>query len=210
MVKLFHGTKTRSHLVRFTLEELGVPYELERVDLSKGEHKSPAYTAVHPHGVMPALVDGDQTVIECAAICMYLADKYADKHAGGSVEKRLAPPVSSPARGAYYQWCVYAIATMLPALSKVAMNTIFLPEAMRAPAVAEQGRSEWKAVAPVIARALEGRPYLLGTELTTADVLIGGSLWLANLVGLVDAYPTLAAYYARIAARPAFARAFAD
>ncbi|QRK09455.1 glutathione S-transferase family protein [Archangium violaceum] len=60
----------------------------------------PAYLAVHPFGEVPALVNGDVTLFESLAICLYLADLFPEKH--------LAPPPGSTDRGCYYQWMLFA------------------------------------------------------------------------------------------------------
>ncbi len=57
-MKLYYAPKTRAGRVRWMLEELGVPYELHRLDLASGEHRTPEYLAVHPLGRVPALLDG--------------------------------------------------------------------------------------------------------------------------------------------------------
>src|SRR5207249_4447394 len=141
--------RSRATRARWMLEEVGVRYELARIDLSKGEQKKPDYLKIHPHGVVPALSDGDVTIFEsAAAICAYLADKFP--------EKRLAPPVGSAARGPYYQWLVYSKATAEPPVVKVFLNTVMLPEPKRSAAAAEEGRAQWAGVARVIGRAVAG------------------------------------------------------
>ena len=99
---------TRATRPRWLLEELGAPYELEIVDVYKGEGKRPEdLLETHPHGAVPALTDGDLTLIESSAICLYLADQHA---AGG-----LAPPLGSAERGRYYQSMVsHSVATAEP------------------------------------------------------------------------------------------------
>jgi glutathione S-transferase len=74
-MKLYYARQTRASRARWMLEEIGEPYELVRLDLSKGEHKRPEYLKIHPHGAVPALVDGETSMFESAAICAYLADK---------------------------------------------------------------------------------------------------------------------------------------
>jgi glutathione S-transferase len=201
MIKLYFSPYTRSHLVRFTLEELEVPYELVRLDVQKGEHKAPDYLRVHPLGVLPAIEDDGQTILECGAICMHLADK--------TPAKRLAPALGARERATYTQWMFFAFATELFALSKIAMHTRFLPEPMRVAAIAEDGYRAWPDVAKMLSSAVHGKKWLLGDQFTTADVACGGSLWLANLIGVLGDYPELRAYHERVAARPAFERGFA-
>ena len=201
MITLYHSPFTRSHLIRFALEEAALPHEIVRLDATKGEHKAPAYLAVNPLGQLPALKDGAVTICEAAAICLYVGDK-----AGPA----LAPPVGSPERATYYHWVVFGVATQLMALSKIAMNTRFLPEAARSASVADEGRRQWADVAAVLSRAVAERRHLLGDPFTMADVVVGGALWLASLIGVLDPHAELRAYYGRVADRPAFQRAFAD
>ncbi len=202
MITLYHSPFTRSHLVRFALEEAGLPHEIVLVDASKGHHKSPDYLRVNPLGQLPAMVDGDVTIREAAGICLHLADK--------APEKKLAPPVGSVERAAYYHWMVFSVATQLIALAKIALHTRFLPESMRSAAVAADGREQWATVAPVLTEAVRGKRFLLGDPFSMADVMIGGSLWLANLIDVLAPHQELARYHGRVADRPAFQRAFSD
>jgi glutathione S-transferase len=105
---------------------------------------------------------------------------------------------------------VFAVATELLALSKIAMHSRFLPESLRVPAIAEAGHCEWQDVTRALTLAVAGGRFLLGSEFSMADVLVGGSLWLADFVGVLAPYPALVDYYGRVSSRPAFARAFAD
>jgi glutathione S-transferase len=203
MITLYHASPTRAHLVRFLLGELGLPHELKRLDLMKGEHKSPAYMKVNPMGQLPALVlDDGRVICECGAICLHLADQ--------APEKRLAPPVDSPDRAKYYHWVFFAIGTQLFALGKIAMHSMFLPPEARRPQIEEDGRNTWPHVAQVLSNELEGKPYLLGQNFSAADVMVGGSLWLANAAGVLKGHPVLERYYDRIQERPAFQKGFAD
>ena len=75
-MKLYYAPQTRATRPRWLLEELEVPYELIRISLAQGEQKKPEYLKIHPHGLVPALVDGGVTLFESSAICLYLADKF--------------------------------------------------------------------------------------------------------------------------------------
>jgi glutathione S-transferase len=198
-MKLYYAPQTRAARPRWMLEEIGVPYELVTLDMTKGEHKKPEHLKIHPHGAVPALVDGDLVLFESAAICMYLADKFP--------EKKLAPPVGTPARGTYYQWMFYSMATLEPPLLEIFMNTVMLPEAERSPAAVAKAKAQFAAIAPVLANALRGRTYMLGEQFTAADVMIGGMLGWATFMGLLGDHPELQAYVKRLAERPAFQRA---
>ena len=198
-MKLYYAPQTRAGRPRWMLEEIGAPYELQQLDMSKGEHKAPAYMKIHPHGAVPAFVDGDLVMFESAAICAYLADKFPDK--------KLAPAVGTAARGLYYQWLVYSMATLEPPVLQVFLNTVMLPEAQRSAAAAEEAKKRFAEVAGVLEQALVGRTYILGEQFSAADVMIGSTLVWAQFMGLLNGHPTLEAYAARLAERPAFKRA---
>jgi len=203
MLTLYHATQSRSVRPRWLLEEIGAPYELVRLNLGAGDHKRPEYLRVNPNGTVPALVDGDLALFESAAICQYLADRFP--------EKRLAPPVGTAARGLYYQWNHYAMATLEPPIVTIFLHTIRRPEAERNATLVAEARAQLAAVLDVIERALARRDFVLGEDFTAADVMIGSTLGWARMLGMIDdARPNIASYVTRLAARPAFQRAGAD
>ena len=201
-MKLYYVPKTRAFRVRWLLEELSVPYELVRME--PRDTKAPAYLAIHPKGHVPALVDGDTTLFESAAICLYLADRFP--------EKRLAPPPASAARGAYYQWICFALTELEPHCAAVHAHTVKLPEAERVPAAAESAKAQLAPALKVLEAHLAGRTYVAGGALAAADVLVAGIAGWARLLGLADpaTYPSLAAYHTACVQRPAAKAARAD
>jgi len=202
-MKLYHAPQSRSIRPRWMLEEIGVPYEIVRLNLSAGDAKKPEYLAVNPNGTVPTLVDGDLVLFESAAICQYLADKFADK--------RLAPPLGTPARGLYYQWIHYAMSALEPPIVAIFLHTIRKPEAERIAAVVAESRSQLALVLGVLERALAGREHLLGTEFTAADVVLGSTLAWARAMGCIAGdYPAVNGYIERLLPRAAFQRASAD
>lgn len=201
-MKLYHSAQSRSTRPRWLLEEIGEPYDIVRFDLSKGEHKNAEYLKIHPHGAVPAFVDGELVMFESAAICAYLADKYPDK--------RLAPAVGTPARGRYYQWLVYSVATLEPPVLQVFMHQIRLPEAERSAKLLEEGKKKFAEVARVLNNAVRGKTFLLGDQFSAADAMIASTLAWARAMGLVNGYPELEAYVQRCVERPAYKRARAD
>lgn len=77
MIKLYgHEMSGNSFKVRLFLELLNLEYEWVKVDLMKGEHKSPEYLALNSFGQVPLLVDGDTKLADAQAILVYLARQY--------------------------------------------------------------------------------------------------------------------------------------
>ena len=202
MLTLYHSPQSRSIRPRWLLEELGVPYELKVVSLQAGDQKKPEYLKLNPNGTVPTLVDGDLVLFESAAICQYLADKFP--------EKKLAPAPGTPERGKYYQWIHYAMSGLEPPAVTIFFHTIQLPEAERVPQLVEKARPQLDAAIKVVDDALAGREWILGSQFTAADVMIGSTVVWAQMMGLVgDKYANVSAYLARCNARPAAQKATA-
>jgi glutathione S-transferase len=203
MLTLYHSAQSRSVRPRWLLEELGVPYEIVRLNLQAGDARKPEYLKINPNGAVPALVDDGVKLFESAAICEYLADKFP--------EKRLAPALGTPARGYYYQWIHFGMSTLEPPLITIFLHTVMKPEAERIPQLVAPAREQLRGSLAVLDQALAGRTFVVGDELTSADVVVGSTLAWAQMIGLLDAStPATAAYMGRLMGRPAFQRAMAD
>jgi glutathione S-transferase len=201
-MKLYYAPITRAFRVRWLLEEAGEPYELARISFRSGDHKRPEYLAIHPLGSVPAVVDGDLTIIESNAICLHIADKHIDKG--------LAPPLGTKERAAYYQWMEFATATLEPLVDPAFHRGLRAkPDERAAIATAEERSKLARAAAPVGA-LIERQGFLAGPALTAADVVLGGVLQWADSVDLLRDLPTLKGYLTRLRERPAFTRALAD
>jgi glutathione S-transferase len=196
-MKLYFAPRTRATRPRWMLEELGVAYELVPVDLAAKENREPGYLRIHPLGEVPALVDGDVTVFESIAICMYLADRFS--------ERGLAPPLSSPLRAPYYQWLLFCASTIESAIGRSAQHGGDVAEADR-----EKARARFGAAAGVLTRALAAGDYMLGGAFSTADVIVGSNLNWARRVGLLEGHDVLSGYVDRLLARPAARRVFGE
>ncbi len=110
-MKLYWSPQTRSTRALWMLEEAGVAYELERVDIQSPKRRNTdEFLEASPMGKVPALVDGEVRMSESAAICLYVADRYA---AG-----TLAPAIDSPARGKFLYWLMYTPAVIEPSMSE--------------------------------------------------------------------------------------------
>lgn len=206
-LRLYHAPQTRSVRPRWLLEEIDLPYELVRLDLAAGDQKRPEYLKLNPNGTVPTLVDGDLVIYESAAIVQYLADKVP--------AKRLAPSVGTPARGKYYQWIHYAMSALEPPAVTIFLHTtgtpMGRPEYERIPQLVPEARTQLASAVKVVNAALTGKDYLLGDGFSAADVMIGSIVGWCMVLGMVeDGGTNVQAYLARLASRPAFARAQAD
>ena len=101
-IVFYSSPMSRGRIVHWMLEEVGVPYRFEVVNLESGDHKKPSFLAVNPMGKVPAIAHRGVVVTECAAICAYLADAFPGA--------KLAPATDSPARGTYYRWLFFGAA----------------------------------------------------------------------------------------------------
>lgn len=193
MLKLYHAPRTRSVRILWLLEELGLPYELER-----GEFVPPAtkfFGQKTPTGKYPTIEDGDVVMCESGAIVEYILERYG--------EGRLAPAPGSEGRPAFLQWLHYAESTAFPPLGVV----VWLSrdrETVDGDSLQEAARSRAASALAFPEQEFGGGPYLLGDEFSAADIMMGFTLVAAASLGLLDdRFPALKAYVARLAARPA-------
>jgi glutathione S-transferase len=188
---LYHHPLSRAANVVWTLEEVGVPYELRYVDLMAGAHKVPQVLALNPMGKLPILVDGEIVVTESAAIALYLGDRYA--------YQRLAPAVDDPRRGTYLRWSLFAPSVIEPGSMAKAAGWAFKESAA--------GWGSYEAMLASMESAIAGRDFVLGDTFSMADVVFGGTLRYMLAFKMVEHRPAFTAYAERLTARPAWQRA---
>lgn len=102
MYILYYAPDNASMIVRLVLEELGQPYRTRLVDRSRREQDSPAYRAVNPTGLIPALETPEGVRTETAAILLWLSETHG----------ALAPPPGSTERGAFLRWLFFTSNTL--------------------------------------------------------------------------------------------------
>lgn len=201
-MKLYHAKFTRSTRPRWALEEIGVPYELVRLDFAAGDTRTPEYRRIHPHGKVPALDTGSGVMIESGAMVAWLADRFP--------EAGLAPAFDAPDRAAYTQWLFYAVATAEPPCVDFFDHTRRLPEDQRSPTVARDAQGKMRQVAGFVSDSLGAQAFLLGERFSAADVLLGSVMIWARSMKLLDEFPVILAWLDRCTARPAYQRARAE
>lgn len=192
-MKLYEFAPTRSIRVRWTLQELGVPFEAIAVNLMAGEHRKPEFLAINPAAKIPVLVDGDLVLTESVAICIYLAEKYPEK---GFL------PTDSRGRAEVMRWLLFTATELEQPLWRIAKHRVIYPEDKRLPADIELARGEFTAMAQVLDRHMVDREFVVGEGVTVADFVLGYTLDWAQMSGLLDGLPRLEGYMERMYDRP--------
>jgi glutathione S-transferase len=192
-MKLYEFPPTRSIRARWMLQELGVPFESIRVDLPKGEHRSPAFLKLNPAAKVPVLVDGDLVLNESVAIVLYLADKHAEK---GFL------PRDPKSRAEMDRWLLFTVTELEQPLWRIAKHTSLLPEARRIPRDVTLAGEEFTEMAPVLEQHLESHAFVAGDRVTAADFVVAYTLDWANEAKLLSSFPASIAYMERMYERP--------
>jgi glutathione S-transferase len=192
-MKLYEFGPTRSIRARWTLQELGVDFEPIRVNLLAGEHRRPEFLKINPAGKLPVLIDGDFVLTESVAIVLYLAEKYPEKE---------LLPAGAEARAQVNRWLLFAATELEQPLWRISRHTSLYPEEERlAKEVSLAGR-DFKEMAAVLERHMQGRQFVAGNRVTVADFVTAYTLDWGNEVKLLGDYPQLVAYMERMYARP--------
>jgi glutathione S-transferase len=190
-ITLYHHPFSRAAGVVWTLEEIGVPYELHFVDIMKGAHKAPEIVALNPMGKLPILTDGEAVVTESAAIALYLADRYA--------LGRLAPPVDDPKRGTYLRWSLFSPSVIEPGLLAKQSNWEFK--------ASQAGWGDYDTMLSAMEGLIRDQPFVLGDTFSIADCIFGGTVRYLLRFGMLEKRPAFTAYSDRLGERPALQRA---
>jgi len=184
----------RDTRVRWALEEAGQPYQVRLVSFRA--LKEPAHLALHPFGQIPTYEEGDLGLFETGGIVFHIAERH-----GGLL------PDDANARARAITWMFAALNTVEPPILDLVTAKLI------------EGDKPWRAERlPLVEERIRGRLNQLAARLGDADWLDGafsaGDLLMVSVLlrlrpsGILDEYPSLAAYVARGEARPAYQRAF--
>jgi glutathione S-transferase len=185
--------------VRAVAAQLGMKLDLQLVDLSKGEQRTPAYLAINPTGRTPTLVDGDFRLWESTAIMQYLASQSANS----------LWPNDARVRADITRWQSWQLGHFggeacqpltFQRLVKKILN-IGPPDA----AVVDKATDAFKRDTSVLDAHLSKQRYLVGQELTLADFSVAAMLVYANEAEMpLSQYPRVQEWCGRIFALPAW------
>lgn len=176
-LKLYGGVKTRTPMVQWYLEELGIKYEYISLNINAGENRKPEYLAINPMGKVPAILDGNLKLWESGAILLYLAEKSQKK------------PTSLDESAQVTQWVFFANATLSPALFSE-----------------EKRKTEMPRLLSALNQILQNKSFLVGSNLSAADIAVVSYLYYAKILVPVNysQYPAINSYLNTMATRPAF------
>ncbi|MBP6406287.1 MAG: glutathione S-transferase family protein [Ramlibacter sp.] len=210
MIDLYHRPGSAAMAPHIVLQALALPHRLVPVDTAAQAHKTPAYLALNPNGLVPVLVDhgadgGPLVLYEAAAICLYLADAHP--------EAGLMPPVGSVARARATQWLVWLTNTL-----QATLIHFFYPERLvdaSDTAAAAQVRRAVEARVGTLLDQIETQlasqpgPWLLGAGFGVVDIYtMMLCRWTRNFARPARSLPHTGAYLQRVLARPEVRRVF--
>ena len=199
MLKLHFAPNSRAGRVLWLLEELELPYELNKMAFHPKDLKSDEHRARHPLGRVPVLEDDGVQIWESGAIIDYILERHKN---GG-----LKPNSDSDNFAKYLQWFHYCEGMVMPSMNTIVVHTIILPEERRDKTVLGQAQRLLTRALEPVNEALEGKDYLIG-DFSGADFMLGHSCFMSNNLGCVsDEMTNIKSYVHRISERPAFKKA---
>lgn len=199
---LFHAPGTRSVRILWLLEEMGLPYQLRSLAYDSAYFASDAFRAINPMGKLPALHDGDQTIIESAAIMDYLL------HRHGPSPLALAPDHHEYAT--YLQWFHMAESGMATYVATSFGHASGTKPYIVSDAYDDYCRYQVTKALEMLEKQLEDRDYLLKSGFSAADISLGYTLFFALACTGRTYSDRVMNYLGRLMARPALQKALSD
>jgi glutathione S-transferase len=188
----------RGFRVVWRLEEMKLPYRLRPVDMLAGVENDPEYLAINPAGFIPAIQDGDATMVESIAIMEYLMARYGPTP--------LAPNPQDPVLPAYQQFLHLGEAGLAASMYFVVVAKILAPEAERQNWGTRKALEVFESRLGLVTRQLARTPYMAGETFTAADISVAYALQFAQRAGGFVLGEAEQAYVARTIEREAYKR----
>ncbi|RYV00735.1 glutathione S-transferase family protein [Shewanella sp. OPT22] len=198
MITLYGTPKSRALRVSWLLEEIGIDWNFEFIDFTKGDNKNESFLALNPSGKFPVLVDDEFILTESAAINLYLCDKYANKQflpKGG---------VNDVAR--HHQWMSFITTELEQPLWTMGKHKFALPETVRVPEVLATAKWEFDKASQLAENMMPETQYLFGEDITVADIMLAQTLVWADVFEQ-EIPPKLKKHMVNMMSRPSFNRA---
>lgn len=201
MITLYGHPNTRSLRISWLLEELGLEWAYEKVELAALAHKSESFLALNAGGKVPVLKDGDCVLSESGAMALYLLDQYA------AAESSLAPPASAAAKAVEQQWVFFALTELEQPLWTIGKAKFALPKEQRAKEIIPVASWEYQQALELLSKGLGDQTFIGGDRFSVADIFLVHTLvWGVSFKQPLE-QDNLRRYMERCMARPAFAAA---
>jgi GST-like protein len=199
MIDLYSASTPNGWKASIMLEEVGLPYNLHRIDLGKAEQKTPEFLKINPNGRIPAIVDrdaGDFPVFESGAIMLYLAEKTG----------KLIPS-DAKGRSLVIQWLMFQMGGVGPMQGQAHVFLHSAPETI--PYAIERYQNETRRLYGVLDARLTDNAYLAG-DFSLADIANWTWIWFHGFAGIpLEDFPNLKRWFDELEARPGFQRGMA-
>lgn len=203
MITIYHLSTSRSERIIWLMEELGLPYRIERMQREPNLAAPARLRAVHPLGRAPVIRDGAVVLAESSAIVDYITRR----HGGG----RLAVGPEAPGFAEYLFWLHFAEGTFAGQLLREWYLDLLVHDADDNPIVARL-RAATRTQMELVEARLGEVPYFAGEAFTAADIMMAFPFTTMQNFRTLDLsdLPHIRAYVARIGARPAYVKAMAE
>jgi glutathione S-transferase len=196
MLEIYHSPGTRGFRVMWVCEELKIPYVIRPVDFSASYRRSTEWRAMHPVSKVPVMDDGSLRLHESCAMIQYILERYGNA--------RLQPSSEDPAYAHFLQWLWFSEATFQRPLGEITNHRReFSPEL---PDVVAEMKGRATACVAALDQALADRPYLLGDEMTAADLSNAYVLRGYRRTVSADLPTNVEAFWDRMTALPSYER----
>jgi GST-like protein len=199
MIDLYAWGTPNGRKISIALEELGIPFTLHSVDITKGQQYHPEFLALNPNNKIPVVTDSEGpegtkiTLFESGAILVYLADK----------TKKLLP-VAGPERYTTLQWLMFQMGGVGPMFGQTHHFRRYAPLETYS---VERYTSETHRLYRVLNSRLAKSAYVAGNEFSIADIAIYPWIARFELHALEwTAVPNVRRWYDMVGARPAVKR----
>lgn len=190
MIELYTAPTPNGWKASITLEELGLDYNVNALNLMAGDQKSPDYLKINPNGRIPAIVDDGFAVFESGAIMIYLAEKY----------KGLLP-FEAKARSQVIQWLMFQMGGLGPMMGQANVFYRYFPEKIQV--VIDRYQGESARLFGVLDNQLEKTEYLAG-DYSIADIANFCWVRIYEWSGVdIEPFPNLNRWLNQISQRPA-------
>ena len=196
MLIVHFAPNSRAGRIIWLLEELGLPYEVNKMRFHPEDLKSEMHRARHPLGRVPVLEDDGKIIWESGAIVEYILECHE--------KADLKPDKRDPSFPAYLQWFHYCEGMVMPPVNTIVVQTVLLPPDRRDETLLSQAKKLLTRALEPVNTELSGRDYLIG-NFSAADIMLGHACFMSNRLGCVpEEMSNLKRYVANISSRPAF------